>query len=344
MKKIMIGLMLAVMLMMPFAAAAGKGASGANGGTATVQAIAAKAVDAGDMEAVKATVKEKVREVKAIREEIRANNQERKQQRETIKEQLKQCKGSETEDCKQTRKQAKTEAVGQLGQMSDEVTAVLTRTRERVMNSNMNEETKQRLLEKLDAEIQTMQQAKENLAGLNEESSAKDIKDAMRRVQHSWSTAQDEVRNSVQAAAGLKVANVLRKSEHLVEKLDALKQKLAEQGKDVSSVATEEFADTVKKAKDLYEEAVQLRNEAMTKTGEEKTQMLKEASEKLRESHKVIKQAHEQLKGIVKQLREQAGKALTELDTSKVEEVSDPDEVAETAEPAETEGNTTQAI
>ena len=280
-----------------------------------------------------ANAKEKRVEAKAKQQEARQKIQERK-------EKLNSCKGSETEDCKKTRKETKMHTKEYLSNVAEQVLGLIAKTKERVQASNMGEEQKAQIMTKLDAQAAEIASASDSVEELGEESTREDYQEATKLIRESWKGTKDEIKKGAGKVAANKIRALNNRMEHLQTKLRKTVERLENAGEDVTAVKEQlaEFEAKLAQSKAAEQEA-QNKYQAGDIDG---------AVEKTKEAHRYLQAAHKALKQFVRNMKQVKGgeKALRERTREREQEgAGEQEQVQEGQEESEdteeTEGNET---
>jgi len=250
-------------------------------------------------------------EKKMVAQQVQANVKEKVQERmKEVKEfqlKLKDCKYSTSEECKEVKAQAKKKAHGFLVTSVEKTLAFLEKAKEKIINSKLSEEEKNTALTELNAKMEELTGAKDQLMS-SEEIDRKELREAVGNIRNSWGKVRSAIAHKLHRAYAQKFGNTIEKIDKVDEKLADKIKKLEAKGVDVSNVATAAFDDKVAEAKAAYEQAETLLDQAKDSTEEDSKELMKQAREKLKESHEFMKQAREELKNILQQLRDAIAK------------------------------------
>lgn len=261
--------------------------------------------------------KEKVEAVaKAAKERLEVARAEQKKVKEEIhavKDKVSSCKGSETDECKNVRKDVKKKTRTFVSSAIERVLGLLQKTRENLAKSKLSEEAKSVHLAEIDKQIQEVASLKDKEAQLTTESSAEDIKQINSLLANSWKESQNSIRKSAGTIAAEKLGGVLQTSEKLQQRLTTILSKLKEKKVDVvkSEEKIAQFNKLIEEAKALQSEAKQL---FLSKEPQKTDEVMKEATSKIKAAHQKINEAHKILKEILNLLKseKEGQKALEE--------------------------------
>jgi chromosome segregation ATPase len=234
-----------------------------------------------------------------------------------------ECKGEETAECTQVRKETKSNARSLLVNGADRVIASLEKLKEKIELSDRltYEEAAERIAE-IDAKIAELQEAKETSEDLDEESDPEDVREAANQIRNAWQNTKRVMQINAARVVNAKIGGVIVKSEKLQERLGSAVAKLSEEGQDTAEVEAliDEFSAKVESAKTHYELAMDKHEEARATEGDV-SDIMKEATSHMQEAHKELKEAHAVLAKVLRQMKStRAGQqALEEAEEEEVE-------------------------
>ncbi len=261
---------------------------------------------------------------KAAKERLESAKVEQKQAKEqinSVKEKVKECKGLETDDCKNVRKDVKKKTRTFISSAIDRVLGLLQKTKENLVKSKLSDDVKQVHLEDIDAQIQKLVELKNKDAQLTADTSAEEIKQINSLLADSWKETQSSIRKSAGTIAAEKLGGVLQTSEKLEQRLTATINKLKEKGVDVVKAEGKiaEFNKLIGEAKSLQTEAKRL---FLSKEPQKTDELMKEATSKIKAAHQRLNDAHKILKEILNLLKsEKEGQKALEESTEEKKEV-----------------------
>lgn len=266
-------------------------------------------------------MREKAKEIRDVRKDIRTARAETveaiKAERTrmlALGDELRSCKGKNTEDCKQKRATGKTTIKQTLTNAADQVLKLLNDAKARIEASEL--ESKEEAISKIDAHITSIEAAKAKVEALTEESTREDYKAANKELRDAINEARKDLRKSTHSLASRRMGLVIGMAEQLEKRLDSMLAKLSEKGIDTSGVDVEAFKAKVSEAKSLHSEAIALFEQSKTAANDAKADIVKQANEKLREAHAALKESHQILKDIVSQLRNKDAPSTTEANAT----------------------------
>ncbi|MBI2564380.1 hypothetical protein HYV79_00115 [Candidatus Woesearchaeota archaeon] len=261
-------------------------------------------------------LRERVKERSVEKEKIKQFSEETRKQYKTIKEKAnetkerlkdvreksKECKDKASEECKKLSEKVKENANDFLLRTSEQIIGLLSKAKENVERSPLDQEQKQEALARLDSRIEEVAKLKETLA-TDENVTKKEVKEASRLMREEWQKAKQDVRSAVGLVAASKIGGVLKRSEKLEEKLNKIVERAKETGENTQTIESllKEFKVYVEKAKALHKEAQELFIKEKT------SETMQEATEKLKLAQEELKNAQEVLKKITLELRKKQG-------------------------------------
>ncbi len=283
----------------------------------------------------KEQMRARLTQAKEKRAEAKAKHQEARQKIQERKEKLNSCKGSETEDCRKTRKETKRHTKTYLSNVAEHVMGLIAKTKERVEASNMPEDQKAEILAKLDENAVKIASAAESVEELGEESAKEDYVEAAKLIRESWKDTKKSIKNGAGKVAANKIRALNTRMEQLQTKLRRTVQRLENAGEDVTPVKAQlaEFEAKLSQSKAAEQEA-QSKYQAGDIAG---------AVEKTKEAHRYLLEAHKALKQFVRNMKQIRGgeKALRERAREREQESDEDADEAGEEEAEETEGNET---
>lgn len=295
----------------------------------------------------KEQMRERLSVAKEKRAEAKAKHQEARQKIQERKEKLQACKGSETEECRKTRRETKRHTKEYLSGVAEHVLGLLAKTKERVEASNMPEDQKAEILAKLDAQAEEIAGAAEAVKALGEESTKEDYQEAIKAIRESWTDTKKGIKKGAGKVAANKIRALNTRMEQLQTKLRNTVQRLENQGADVAPVKIqlEEFEAKLALSKAAEQEA---QNKYQAGDIEGAVEQTKEAHRHLLEAHKALKQIVRNMKQVkggeeALQARERAQERMQDGagEQERIQEGQADGDDEEAEEEAEEEGNET---
>jgi len=295
-----------------------------------------------------AEMREKAKEVRAVAKDIRTMRLEtrdairaEKVKMSALADELRSCKGKNTEDCKQKRASGKTTVKQTLMNAADQVLKLLNDAKARIEASEIA--SKEEATSKIDAHIASIEAAKAKVEALTEESTREEYNAANKELRNAINEARKDLRTSAHSLVSRRMGVAIKMAEQLEARLEKTLAKLAEKGIDTSGVDLTTFKEKVDSAKKLHEEAMALFEQSKTAANDARADLVKQANEKLREAHAALKEAHQLLKDIISQIKT-ANKGAIEAEQSEESQEAEPSEAEETeTEEAIVETNETSA-
>lgn len=280
-----------------------------------------------------------------------SETQERKAEREQLREQLKTCKsGEESEDCDVARKNMKGDIKQRLLDHADKIADLINDLKTKV--EKLDPADQEAILTELDTKLVELDAVKVKIDALTEDSSKQDVKDVTKELKDIWTDARKSIRLQATRMLAVGFERVLFKAEKLGERLDNTLARLSEQGFDTSVAADKlgEFDKYISESRAAYDEANVLlqeyradpSKEGAVKAIQEKMKVarekLQEAQHSLREIVKEVKKAEGGEKVLEEESQEAAKEAKEASDKAELEDVESEDsEDSEDAEVDQTE-------
>lgn len=260
---------------------------------------------------------------------VLSEHKEAKEKAAKLKDVLKECETSDTEECKQKLKDHKDEAKRFLLNAADAIIAQLEKIKARVQASeDLSDEEVNELLSRLDAQISEVRDARATIENLTPESSRADIKEAAKKIRVAWGKIKQDVKRDVEHLIDSRIGGIVVRSKHLETKLDRILAKMAEEGRDTSAVESlvADFNAALDEAKQHYEGALAKYKEFKDNKDEN---TLKQAQDLRKQAHESLKKAHETLKQIFKTLKAQGKERELEADDENEDNENEVEDEAE---------------
>ncbi|MBW2986884.1 hypothetical protein KY333_05940 [Candidatus Woesearchaeota archaeon] len=279
--------------------------------------------------------KEAMREVvqKAVqrREQAIQKYQESKQNLEQMKNQLQQCKDDSGVECTETRKRAREKSQEFLFNAADRALALIEKTRERIMESDLSEEEKEKAVAELEERSAEVASTRETIDQISENPTKDEIKEATKTLRESWTKANKEIKQKAAMNAAGKIGGTLVKVEQLNAKLERTVEQLQNRGIDTTPIESimQQFENKIEAARTSQEIAMQKFQEGNAN----------QATTNVKAAHKSIKEAHVMLKDIVRKIKKanQGEKIREGLEPETEEEAAESETEAEENAAEETE-------
>ncbi len=253
---------------------------------------------------VRESVKEEVvspERAKKAREDYLKRKEAHKDQRaklEDFKEKLSECKAGKVpkEECRGLGKLVVNQGRELLKSSRDKIEGLLDQTKQKVLNSNLPEEKKTELINKLNERLEKL--AKPSTKE-SEDASKEEINAKAKELRTVWKEAKTDIQASAGRMAAEKMGGVLQKTQSLREKLARTLSALKEKSKSTSELERElaNFEAKLENARKTHSEAVRLLEERNPEN-------MKKATELIRAAHKELKEAHALLRNLVKNMKE----------------------------------------
>ena len=153
-----------------------------------------------------------------------------------IREKLSKCIDNEEENCKALRSEVKLRVKRSLARITEKTLNVLNKLKERVNNSDIVD--KDAALEKINAAIVNLEEAKANVLALTNESSREEVKNAITELKNALKEAKETVREYFSKAQvnARRLQNSINKFNKLIENIGNRLDRFEERGYDFSDL------------------------------------------------------------------------------------------------------------
>ncbi|MCL6500844.1 MAG: hypothetical protein K6T16_02310 [Candidatus Pacearchaeota archaeon] len=222
--------------------------------------------------------------------------------RAELRNRIRECVGSETEECKNARNVAKEVMKGVMNRACNNYGDVAERAKERIGNSKMlSDEEKEALKKAIDEQTDKFQELCGKIEGATPEELreiAKEMRQLMKETKIKFGIARELVHAK-------RVGLVIERAEHLETKLQDFIEKWNCNSEELQPLI-DEFNSKVAEAREAYDESVELWQQfrESVKNHEPNTKLLREAQAKMQLAQLKLKEAHVVLKEIIGELRE----------------------------------------
>lgn len=238
--------------------------------------------------------RERISAAKEKFEDAKVNLQEKKDQLSDAHERLKACKEENPEECRELVKDIRRGVKEQLHKHSDLVGASLDRLKDHIENSDMTDEEKEELLEKIADKESAVEDAKEALDALGEDATNEEIKEAKEKLKEAWLEIKPVYHWVANMLLNHKLENVLMKMENSIERLET---KAQEAGLELDE-KIEDLKDVLESANDAIESSKEIYLEA------ESPGDVKKANEYQKEARQHLKDAQNIMRAIMKDIKD----------------------------------------
>jgi len=261
---------------------------------------------------------------------------ERKQKFLEGKEKLKKCEGVDSEECNTLKEQVKENAKQFVINSANMAIEHLEKIKNKVESAeDMDEKRADEITTEIDNAISKL---KEAITKVENAETKKEIQEAAKEISKIWLGIKHREKVHAALLVHAKVWNIIKRSEHLEERLDAALIDMKQKGIEVTAIEAkvDTFSGLIADAKDNYEKAKELLEQAEElKTNEpneqERTKVLelvKDTKELLRGANEKVKEAHKILMEIIRDIKTNGG----QLKQAVKEEGLAPDEAYEVVE------------
>lgn len=224
-----------------------------------------------------------------------------------IREQLNGCRASGG-DCEEEREQAKEASQEQLNNIVDLIQSSLEKIKERVEGSDLPDNEKESLIEKINEADANIVEAIEKLEALGDEATASEIHDTVKYVKTTWDEVKPTFQWSITMIVNSQIEDLLGTVDITSELLEERITSLEAKGVDVTGLKEifDNFKDSLDSAKSANDKAKDLASTV------EDDEDVRNALEEMREYHTMAKEnigeAQEALRDLyTKMLQAEAG-------------------------------------
>ncbi len=236
------------------------------------------------------------------------------------KERLRECKDVDSEECNELRERAQNHSREMVINSANMIIEHLNKIKEKVESSEtMDTERAEEIISEIDGYISELEDA---IAQAEAAETKDEIKDAAKTVSKIWIRIRNRERLHAASVVKARVWGIMKRSEHLEERLDSTLANMEEQGINVEDIdaKVDEFSAKIEQAKDKYEQAQDLMDGAYLEEDKEKLkEIVDEAKQLINEAHELLKEAHALLVEIVKDIKSAGGEITPEEETEEEE-------------------------
>ena len=231
------------------------------------------------------------------------------------KKMLKQCTDSETEECIQFRERAESHSREMIVNSANMMIEHLNKIKEKV---NSSEEIDEGRAEEIISEINDYTSELEDAIAQAEAAETKDeIKEVAKTVSKLWIGIRDREKLHAASVVKARVWGIIKRSEHLEQRLFSTLAKMEEQGINVTEIdlKVDEFSGKIDEARIKYENAQELMDGAYLEEDKENLkEIVDEAKQLINEAHELLKEAHTLLVEIVRDIKAAGGEITPETE------------------------------
>ena len=227
------------------------------------------------------------------------------QTRNEIRQKVEQCRNNQSEDCKQLKQVGMYIAKGVLERAVNHTIDRLENAKTRIEQSNMSDEEKQVVTEKIDDTINKLNEIQQKLESAE---TPKEVREAIKEYRGIRKGLNLSLSLRLHVMRTKRIGLIVQRAEHLETKLQRFIARCPEKQDELQNL-TGEFAAKIEEAKTLHQESSviwqDLKEKLQTKniTRQEIPGYVKDAVEKTREAQGKLKEAQQSLKQIVHELR-----------------------------------------
>jgi len=245
------------------------------------------------------------------------------------KERLRGCVGDESDECNELREQTQEYAKEYLINGAKISIEHLNKIKAKIEGSEeIDEEKAEEMIADINNAIAKLEDA---IAQVEAAQTKDEVKDAAKAINRIWKAIKHKERMYAARLVYAKVWNIIRRSEHLEERLDKILAEMEEQEIDVSDIndMVDQFSEEITEAKDKFKETEDLLRKAhslITNSPDEDeitevTKLVEQAKELLKEAHQSLKDAHRLLVQIIKDIKDAGGEITPETEDEELYEV-----------------------
>jgi hypothetical protein len=254
-----------------------------------------------------------------------------------VKERLRECRDVDSEECNELRERAQNHSVEMIVNSANMIIEHLTKIKEKVGSSEtMDPERAEEIISEINNSISELEDA---IAQAEAAETKDEIKEIAKTVSKLWIRIRHRERLHAASVVKARVWGIIKRSEHLEERLDSTLANMEEQGINVEDIdaKVDEFSAKIMNATSRYEQAQELMDGAYLEEDKEKLkEIVDEAKQLIDQAHELLKEAHTLLVEIVRDIKLAGGEIAPET-----EDDEDDYEVVEEEEEEETEENIT---
>ncbi|MEM4268134.1 MAG: hypothetical protein QXK37_04875 [Candidatus Woesearchaeota archaeon] len=236
----------------------------------------------------------------------------------SLRQRVRACNASNSTECQKMNQEAVERAKEWLSNYIDMVISHLEKVRSRANESEfLTEDEAATITADIDKAIAELKKIKGEISSAT---TKEEIKDAASKVREFWQKANYQTKINILKIYGARVGEIVKRSEHLENRLDCVIASMKEQGINTSEIEPlkEDFSEKIQEAKDhlstaksYFKEAIEFRMQIVNASSED-IQKLKElhtqAHSEIKKAHESLKEAHRILMEITKKIRSNGGK------------------------------------
>jgi hypothetical protein len=235
---------------------------------------------------------------------------------------INRCRDAESEECTQAANQMKLHSKNFLESTADRVLNILEQLKAKVeANEDLTEEEASEMLSNIDEQIQKIEEAKDTIENLDNESTKEDIREAANTIKEAWRETKVIAKQRAGRIVNAKVGGIIVQIEHVKEKLDRIIERLKNEGYEIEGIEQiyADFEVELEKAGENYEKARELYQSAAAPG--EIDEVMKQANDYMRKAKQHIQNAHKMLRNLVINIKGlQNGQRLLETSDEETEE------------------------
>ena len=238
------------------------------------------------------------------------------------REMLKECTDSDTEECIQFRESAENHSREMIVNSANMMIEHLNKIKEKVNSSEeMDEERAKEIISEINGYISELEDA---IVQAEAAETKDEIKEIAKTVSKLWIRIRNRERLHAASVVNAREWGIIKRSEHLEERLDSTLADMEEQGINITGIdeKVDEFSAKIDEAKSKYEQAQDLMDGAYLEEDKENLkEIVDEAKQLINEAHELLKEAHTLLVEIVRDVKAAGGEITPETETEEEYEV-----------------------
>lgn len=248
-------------------------------------------------------------EAKEKEQEARKRFHDQKEEVNDLRKKVKEsCKeNKDSDECKKARFEVVAKAKASLLDAADAALETLAKIQAKMSESeDLTDSEESDLKAKMEARVSAIAKAKVNIQSIGSDTPTADVEAEVKALRKEISEAKDQARGLGQFLVSSRMGGVIVRSKHLEERLNAVLEKGAEKGKEVSSVDSkvDEFHNQLEIAASAHQEA---RSKLLAGDIQAGQESMKKAKQALDKAHELVKEIFQILKaqGLEEELQSQ---------------------------------------
>jgi hypothetical protein len=256
-------------------------------------------------------LKETREQREALREQAKERYNEVRDQYNATREKLEEARQDCAENTTECHRVRTGEAKTFLLSSTEMVLSALNRVKSEILaNTDLSNETKNDLLDEIDARIIEVESAKAVIGDLSANVTQEEVKNATETIREAWKETRVTLKWSVGYILNARLANILERTDDLSRRMHEARDRLAAKGKNVSSI-DEKMADfdaKLAQAKAEWNIAEDIMNNATPTTVDEAA---KQAHEHVVKAQQLLKEVRDDFQAVVREILTQNDRDLS---------------------------------